>query len=236
MTKFTYLIIALLIYTSILQAQSNSISITDKWGSQIFISDGNGRAFENKYAEMTGTPYFIPNFKQSDIILKDGRKYKNIPARINLLEQELNFISSNGEEGYIGKGLVSEIVVYDTLKSVPRLSRFISGVPAIDQQNSISFYQVLVTGNCSLLKSISKNIEERSNELSGERSKEFATRENMYVFKQGVIKRLKKDNSLFSDFFQDKIDAVNKYYKDENLNIKNEAHLIQLMNYYNSLK
>ena len=78
---------------SIIHAQANSVSTTGKWGSQIFISDVNGRAFENKYADVNGSPYLFPNFKFASIVLSDGRKYSNVSARLNLVEHEINFIA-----------------------------------------------------------------------------------------------------------------------------------------------
>ncbi|MFZ9146956.1 MAG: hypothetical protein ACO21H_06885, partial [Sediminibacterium sp.] len=103
------IIVSAIISAIKVNAQSNNISTTGKWGQQIFISDVNGRAFVNKYADVNGSAYLFPNFKFATIFLKDGRAYKNVNARLNLVEHEVNFIASNGEEGYIGKGMVSSI-------------------------------------------------------------------------------------------------------------------------------
>jgi hypothetical protein len=35
--------------------------------------------------------------------------------------------------------------------------------------------------------------------------------------------------------FQDKKEAITKYIEDKKLNLKNEAHLIDLVKYYNTL-
>ena len=218
-----------------LQAQSNSVSTSGKWGQQIFLSDVNGRAFENKYADINGSAYLFPDFKFATIELADGRKYANVKARLNLVENEVNFIASNGEEGYIGKGMVHTISFNDTTKQGIKNLSFQTGFPKTDNQTVIQFYQVLATGKIAIVKSISKNIEERLNELSGEKSKEFAVRENIYLQIGGELKRVKKEASFFLEAMADQKDTINTYIKTNKINFKAEDQLIKLVEYYNSL-
>lgn len=235
MKKCFLIAIVLIIGSSKINAQANSVSTTGKWGQQIFLSDVNGRAFENKYADVSGSAYLFPEFKFATIVLTDGRKYTNVKARLNLVEHEVNFIASNGEEGYIGKGMVTSITINDTTKQGVKSYSFQSGYPKIDNQTVIHFYQVLTSGKLTLLKSINKNIEERLNELSGEKSKEFAVRENWYVQIGGDLKRIKKEASFFLGIMADQKDAVSQFINTNKINFKNEDHLITLMNFYNLL-
>lgn len=233
-----YRLAAIIISMSIpafVNAQSNSISTTGKWGQQIFISDVNGRAFENKYGDVNGSAYLFPDFKYATIVLTDGRQYSNVKARINLVEHEVNFIASNGEEGYIGKGMVTAITINDTTKQGIKKYTFQSGYPTTDNQTVIHFYQVLASGKAKLLKSINKNIEERLNELSGEKSKEFAVRENMYLQIGGGLKRIKKEAGFFLGLMADQKDAMNLYINSNKVNFKAEEQLVKLVEYYNSL-
>jgi hypothetical protein len=229
------LLICLTIASSSLYSQANNISTTSKWGQQIFLSDVNGRAFENKYADVSGSAYLYPNFKFATIVLKDGRTYNNVQARLNLVEHEVNFIASNGEQGYIGKGMVTSILFNDTSKDGVNTYIFQTGFSPIDNQSAIHFYQVLVNGKISLLKSINKNIEERLNELSGEKSKEFAQRENLYVLYEGSLKRVKKDSDFFLSTMANQKEAINQYIRTNKLNFKNEEQLKKLVEFYNSL-
>jgi hypothetical protein len=214
-------------------AQSNSISTTSKWGQQIFLSDVNGQAFVNKYEGISGSVYDNTEYQLAKIILKDGRVYNDVKTRINLLEHEVNFIASNGQEGFLGKGMASEITYEDNNASQSKI--FQCGFPPIDNQNRISFYQILFNGKTSLLKSVYKSIQERNNDMSGERYKEFATYENMYLLKEGTMVRIKKDKSNLIALLQDKNQSIKKYIDDQKLNLKNEAHLIALVKYYNTL-
>ena len=215
------------------QAQNNTISTTGKWGQQIFLSDVNGQAFVNKYEGITGSVYDQTDYQLAKITLKDGRVYNDVKTRINLLEHEVNFIASNGQEGFLGKGMALEIAYVENNSSQTKI--FQCGFPPIDNQNRISFYQILLNGKTSLLKSVYKSIQERNNDLSGERFKEFATYENIYLLKEGIMSRIKKDKSSLLVLFQDKKEAIAKYMDDQKLNLKNEAHLKALVQYYNTL-
>jgi hypothetical protein len=216
-------------------AQRNSISTTSKWGQQIFLSDVNGQAFVNKYEGIAGSVYDQTDYLLARITLKDGRVYNDVKTRINLLEQEVNFIASNGQEGFLGKGMASEITYQDNSGSNLEAKAFQCGFPPIDNQNRISFYQIVLNGKTSVLKSVYKSIQERNNDMSGERYKEFATYENIYLLKDGTMTRIKKDKSSLLVLFQDKKEAIAKYMDDQKLNLKNEAHLKALVQYYNTL-
>jgi len=224
-----------LLIVIISHAQRNSISTTGKWGQQIFLSDVNGQAFVNKYEGISGSVYDNTEYQLAKIILKDGRVYNDVKTRINLLEQEVNFIASNGQEGFLGKGMASEITYQDNSGSNLEAKVFQCGFPPIDNQNRISFYQILLNDKTSLLKSVYKSIQERNNDMSGERFKEFATYENMYLLKEGTMVRIKKDKSNLIALLQDQNQSIKKYIDDQKLNLKNEAHLIALVKYYNTL-
>ena len=236
MQKVVGLFVMLFIGMNNMNAQQNTLGTTGKWGSQIFLSDVYGRAFENKYDDISGTAYFFPEYKLASILLSDGRKYTNVKAKLNLLEHEVAFIASNGVEGYIGKGLVSTISVIDSTKKGIMSYTFQSGFPIIDNQTNLSFYEVLNVGEAHLLKSINKKIEERGNELSGEKYKEFITRENWYFEEKGVVQRVKKDKAFFAQIFALYGDAFNQFVNANKLNFKTEDQMIKLIDYYNQLK
>jgi hypothetical protein len=87
----------------------------------------------------------------------------------------------------------------------------------------------------ALLKSINKSIEERLNELSGEKSKEFMVRENGYIYMGGEMKRIKKEKEFFMNILADQAGPVNQYLTANKINFKNEDQIIKLIEFYNSL-
>ena len=112
---------------------------------------------------------------------------------------------------------------------------FKTGLPKIDNQTNLSFYQVLYPEVGQLVKSINITIEERGNELSGEKNKEFVTRENLYFFENGVMQKVKKDKAFFAALFVGREADFNKYVLATKINFKDEHQIVTLLAYYNGL-
>ncbi|MBI2272187.1 MAG: hypothetical protein HYU70_00195 [Bacteroidetes bacterium] len=216
-------------------AQNNGVVVSGKWPSQVFISDVNGRPFESRFDDVSGTPYFNADYKYGDITLKQGRKFVQVKMKINLVTQETIFVSANGIEGYMEAGMVKEITYADTTAEGIRLYHFQTGFPAVDRQTDKHFYQVLAAGRCSLLRSVVKKVIERRNELSGEVAKEFESVENIYIYVKGEMKRYKKDKDSLLPWLADKQEEMNQYMAGHKINFKNLDQVIQLLNYYHSL-
>ncbi len=216
-------------------AQSNGLVVKGKWPSQVFISDVNGRPFESRFDDVSGTPYFNAAYKYGDITLKQGRKFTQVKMKINLVTQETVFVSENGIEGYMEAGMVKEISYADTTADGILLYKFQTGFPAVDRQNDKHFYQVLAEGRCSLVRSIVKKVIERRNELSGEVVKEFESTENIYLYINGEMKRFKKDKDAVLSLLADKQAELDQYVTEHKTNFKNLDQVVLLLNYYNSL-
>jgi hypothetical protein len=216
-------------------SQANGVVVGGKWANQVAISDVNGRPFENIYNDVSGTPYFNASFKAATITLKRGAIFKDVLTRIDLVSQQVHFLSSDNIEGFIEIGNVKEVSYTDTSISGIQFYKFQSGFPLIDKQDQRNFYQVLAEGKCGLVKSITKSISERKNELSGEVAKEFETTENFYFFVKGELKRLKKDKDFVMAELADKPLPVNRFVLDNKINFKNIDQIVKLLNYYNTL-
>jgi hypothetical protein len=227
------------ICVSSLSAQVSTPSglvINGKWAKQIFISDVNGRPISNKYADVSGSPFFNETYKFANITLTQGRVFVNVKTRIDLAAQETYFISSNGIEAYMERGSVKEISYTDTTADDGILFyKFRTGYPTIDKQTTTNFYLVLANGRCSFLKSIIKKVSEKKSELSGEIIKDFDTYEDYYLFSNGIMKRLKRDKDFILAELSDKREQVNQFIQTNTVNVKKQEQLIKLLTYYNSL-
>lgn len=228
-------IFLLLFISNGIAAQGNGLVVKGKWPSQVFISDVNGRPFESRFDDVSGTPYFNAAYKYGDITLKQGRKFTQVKMKINLVTQETVFVSANGIEGYMEAGMVKEISYADTTAGGIFLYRFQTGFPSVDRQNDKHFYQVLAEGRCSLVRSIVKKVIERRNELSGEVVKEFESTENVYLYINGEMKRFKRDKEAVLSLLADKQAELNQYVTEHKTNFKNLDQVALLLNYYNSL-
>ncbi len=188
-----------------------------------------------KYIGVDGFPYLVKDFKFGSIELKNGRKFSSVPLKLDLVAQEIIFLSPNKEEGVIGSDFVKDVSLIDTteLGVIPYLLR--SGFPAIDNYKSNQFCLVIADGKIALLKSMVKSIDTRKNELSGEISKEFALTEDYFTFQNGVMSRFKRDKNDILELFYKQRDKIEIFIKANKGSFKNEQYLASIFNYYNSL-
>ncbi len=233
----TILIIISSLYLNLFQlfAQPGLGQKTGKWDNQVYIQDVSGRPMSAKYIGVDGFPYLVKDFKFGSIELKNGRKFSSVPLKLDLVAQEIIFLSPNKEEGVIGSDFVKDVSLIDTteLGVIPYLLR--SGFPAIDNYKSNQFCLVIADGKIALLKSMVKSIDTRKNELSGEISKEFALTEDYFTFQNGVMSRFKRDKNDILELFYKQRDKIEIFIKANKGSFKNEQYLASIFNYYNSL-
>ena len=182
-----------------------------------------------------GTPFFTESYKYCDIILKNGRIFKSIQARLNLVTQEVNFISVNGIQAFMEKGTVKEISYADTTEAGIVQYKFKTGFVSMIDKSTDNFYLVLADGNYTFLKSITKKVTEKRNELTHEVNKEFETYEDYFFYTKGEMKRWKKDKNFVMAELSDKQQQINQYIISHNINFRNQNDIIKLLAYYNSL-
>jgi len=234
-TKIAVLIVSIVCLNISVIAQSEIGKSFGKWDNQIFIKDVNGRPVSAKYIDVEGTPYLIKDFKFGTIELKNGRKFIDVPLKLDLVMHEITFLSPNKEEGIIGSDFVKDLSLIDTTEGVEKNYLFRAGLPAIDNHKVNEFCLVLADGKISLLKSMVKKIDTRKNELSGEIAKDFALSENYFTFQNGEMARFKRDKeSVLQVLFKNR-DKVETFIKENKGSFKNEDYLASIFNYYNSL-
>lgn len=233
MKKINILTTSFLCISIALNAQNNGVVVPGKWSNQIFISDVNGRPFENNYGDFKGSIYNFDAYTLSDVILYDGRKFHHVKTKIDFLKQQMIFMSSEGKVGILDNGTVREISYYTIPGNATPDLTYRSGFPKVDLNTPNNFYHVLADGKCTLLKSISRYLTENKNELSGEISRNIETVENIYVFFDGKMTRLKKDREAVLDILIDKRKELIKFKESNNLDLKNIIDLVKLVEFYN---
>lgn len=187
------------------------------------------------YTLAEGTPYFPETYKYATITLVQGRTLKNVKARVDLVENETQFISANGAEGLLNRGMVREVSYADTIDAVITQYKLRTGFPPIEKFTKDNFYLVLADGRCSFLKAIIKKVTETRSELSGGTVRNYDTLEDYYIYANGEIKRWKKDKDFILGELADKRSEVDQFVLANKTNFRNVESVIKLVSYYNSL-
>lgn len=113
-------------------------------------------------------------------------------------------------------------------------SVFKNGFPKVGSFSDLSFYQVLVEGNAILLKKDLKKIIENREYNSAVTTKEVVNSNKYFLFYNGKMIEIKKDKTFFIAQLG-KSKELGKFIADNNVNFKNETHLIRFIDYFNTL-
>jgi hypothetical protein len=201
----------------------------------VFINEAVYRSFVNYTVQVSRSPYFTDEYKTANIKLTSGRLLEKVKMKIDLVVQQVLFISSNGIEINFDPGMVKQITYSDTTTNGIVFYKFQTGFPVMDRQDKKNFYLVLADGTCTFVKSILKKVIGVKKIVLSEVADEYETFEDYYLFIKGGIKKLKKDKEFILAELSDKQVAVNEFILANQTNFKNMEHLIKLFNFYNSL-
>ncbi len=234
-TRIVVLIVSFVLLNLPLAAQYEIGKNFGKWDNQIFIKDVNGRPVAAKYIDVDGTPYLFKDFRFGSIELKNGRKFIDVPLKLDLVMHEITFLSPNKEEGIIGSDFVKDLTLVDTSENGVKHYLFREGLPAIDNHKAKEFCLIIADGKIALVKSMVKKIDTRTNELSGEIAKDFAISEDYFTFQNGEMSRFKRDKESVLQVLYKNRNKVEAFIKENKGSFKNEEYLAAVFNYYNSL-
>jgi hypothetical protein len=230
-----FLSIILIGFTLSSFSQNNGIVVPGKWSTQIFITDVNGQPFQNKYDKYVGSIFLYDDFRLANITLQNGKAFEKVKTKIDLLNQEMVFLSTDGKLGILNNGQVKEIRFLGEPNDSVSTSVFRTGFPKVDVLNPSSFYEVLADGKLMLLKSLMKYAVENKNELSGEVNRLIEDAENIYTFKDNQMKRLKKDREVLFDLMVDRRSEIASFRNKSTIDLKNINDVKRLLQFYNGL-
>jgi hypothetical protein len=195
----------------------------------------NGHTMTSGGTDVNGTPLFTSLWKQGLIRLVDGRSFRAVPAQIDLEKQTVRYKQLDGSVQEIQPGLVSQVIILDTMGTVNVTFQFVSGYPPIDNQTMTNFYLLLDSGKVTFLESVRKRYIQEKNEYTTETNKEYRTYEDFYVFENGKMTRIKKDERFFLGLTNDKQSLMENFIKENKISFKSEESIRHFIHYYNGL-
>jgi hypothetical protein len=186
-----------------------------------------------KFARVVeGSPFFNEQMMQGAIILSEGKEYKNIKVRLNLLEAQVNYLDDKQNE-MIASSPVKEVVLWDTI--LKKDHRFIfSDYIGSSQKLEKDFYELLQAGKAELYKQYKKSLLESKPYGFATFEQRIKTDTRYYVLVNGQWTKVKKLKDL-TTVFPDKKDEVLKFISDRKLSGDSEANFEAIVFYYNSL-
>jgi hypothetical protein len=122
-----------------------------------FITDLKGEPLTNKNSRITeGSPFFSEEWLKGKVLTNDGKSFENLSLRVNLLENQVHFLSDQQAEMTMKEDL-RYVYLTDVTKGY---NYFFARLGSSCAQSPKSWFQVLDTGNVWLLKLDSRSVTE----------------------------------------------------------------------------
>jgi len=201
----------------------------------VAVFDANGKPFVNPNMDIAGSPYFIDHWSYGVVTLKSNAVYKKNAFRLDVMNQEIHYLSETKVEMSVAAGYAKELVLTDSVKGLVTHYHFQNGFPAIDNQDEKFLYQVLAKGHLTLLMAVKKNVVTEKNDFSGETHREYRSYEQLYICAGGAMQRFKKDKAFILGFMTGQQEKINAYTKTARPDYHSMEDIKKIIEYYNSL-
>jgi hypothetical protein len=190
------------------------------------LTDIKGSNVKEADADVQGTPYLFDDWLPGSVVTEDGKTYDNLKLRYNIRFSQLIFLNQNDEV----LGFREPVKMFTINHMV-----FANGFPPVDTQTIAAFYQVLADGKIKLLKYSKKVIEERQTYGATAMEKSYRKMQSYYIFKDGKMVKVRADKKSLLAALPDHSAQLESYIKDNNVNLKDDMAIAQVIVYYNTL-
>ena len=194
----------------------------------------SGTPFVNaKFSRVVeGSPFFNEQMMKGAVILSEGKEYRHILVRLNLLDFQVNYMGEKQIE-LVASTPIREIVLWDTINN--KDYRFVSSnfIEAAEKPEK-DFYELLQAGKAELYKQHKKHMLESKPYGSATVEQRIQTEIFYFVLKDKQWKRVKKLKDLTA-LLNDKASDIAKFISDNKITGDNQANFESVIAHYNGL-
>jgi hypothetical protein len=188
-----------------------------------------------KYVRLTaGSPFFKEQFMNAVLFDDAGSRYHCNAVRLNLLDNEINFLGDDGKENTATAHMRS-VVLTDSVSGTKY--SFVMGheLSPTDRALENQWFQVLVNDETSLCRQIKKKIHETPAYGTATTDEDIVTIDAFYLHRNGTLVAVKGWDDLQNQL-QDQKALLTQYIKDHHLKGRSADDYTQVVTAYNSAK
>ena len=186
-----------------------------------------------KFARLVdGTPFFKEEMMRGAIILSEGKEYKNLMVRLNLLDAQVNYLDEKQVE-LVATSPIKEVVLWDTMNNKDYRFVYSEYIGAAIKPEK-SFYELLQAGKAELYKQYKKKMAEVRPYGSATVEQSIETYPSHFILVNGQWTRIKKLKDL-PELLADKKKEVSQFITDKKISGDSEGNYTSVIAYYNSL-
>lgn len=200
---------------------------------EVFDFNGQSLAYKPYDNNIEGTPFLLNEFTNAKLVFFTNKEASYPNTNLNLERNELCVMNDKKQTLIVNSGLIHKI--YFNYTDSAHTILYKCGYPAIENQSTHYYYEVLAEGKLELVRRNYKLIASAYDESNYLRKKEFVSYERLYVYFNGAFTEIKLKKETILDLTKDKAKEVNAFMVLHNLNPKKLADVVTLINYYNTL-
>jgi hypothetical protein len=193
-----------------------------------FINKGDGQpALEIKtVGAVEGNPYWEETFAEGETKSRQNGKWIRYPkARFDAYKNEFEYEAELTKKVFrIDASQITDFKLNGIL--------FRCDFPPIGEWDKHHFYQVLYDGNTKLLKRIYTKILTPTDFGSVTKPSKFVQEEQLFLLKNGEMKRIKGKKSKVLEVLNEKESAVSDFVKSKSLDYSSEGDLQKIVAFY----
>lgn len=238
MKKYTCIIVLILIIVNLSFSQDLREIIPQDYQlteTMEFFQLDKVRTKERKPAftenDIVGSPFLNDEFVQGTVYTTTKQKYIDLPIRYNAYQDQLEFITSNGQLQALSKPEIVEKIDFGAYNMVY--------IPFANAKKiHHGFFIVLEEGKASLYSrsEIIFNKAEKPAAYQEAQPARFVLKPNAYYIKIGLAEAKKVDRKKeLIDVFPDHNNEIETFIKKHKIKASKPENLIKLVKYYNAL-
>jgi hypothetical protein len=199
-----------------------------------FLKDINGNPiFIKSTYTAEGTPFYSDQYCTANIKVLNGKRYRDMPIKLNLLENRVIYQTPNG--GEMEALTQIESIRFGACEGKNSSVLFRSGYPLTGQLTERTYYQVLDSGTVQLLKYWKINYTDQKPYSSAVTIRKFEVKPEYYAYmpEKGMIK-LEKGNENALDIISEKKTKASQFVNEQHLKLRKEDDLVKLFYFLNA--
>jgi hypothetical protein len=200
-----------------------SLQVIGQTSNSIY-TDNTGAA---RYSNIDGSPYFYKEWYSAEVIASSGKIYTEEKVNFNGYTNQLEYYEGDEiKEMRTGTFLKVSVITEDGRQ------HFIRGIHA---EFGLDLVCLLYDGqSIDFVKKLNVTVQEQN--LPNATISKFIPSINYYLIKEGRLTKIPLKKKKILAVLKDRSEALEKYAEKEELGLKKEAEIIQLLGYYETLK
>ena len=196
----------------------------------------NGQVYTGlKFVRVTaGTPFFKEKFMKAELYDDDNGRYRTGAVRLNLLDNEINFLGDDGRE-MTASSPITRITLMDTVSNIQYYFILGQKLGVTDHSLDRVWFEVLVNDETSLCRMVKKRIHETPAYGTATTDEDILSIETFYLHDRSGLTAIKSWDHL-QELLKDKKPQLDLFIHDHKLKGRSAADYTQLLVAYNAAK